>query len=303
MILLVGATGTIGSRVARLLAGRDDVRCLVRSDPAEAAVVACGHTPVGGDLARPETLGPAFRGCDAVLLVTPYRPDQLRLELAALDAAEAAGVRHLVALSVLDAAPGVEVAMTREHRLVEERLRERGIPHSVLRPDWFASNTAAQLDLIRGGLITYPYADALTAPVDPRDIAEVAVAALTADEPWPDVVELTGPQPLTFRQSADRIAAVTGRPVALLEADPADWRGGLLASGVEGWYADALLELIEGYARRTGDPVRSGVPDVLGRPARSYDDWVRDELAPLLDRPAQPAQPATKTVFTARSAR
>lgn len=279
MILLIGATGTVGSRVAALLAGRDDVRCLVRGDKAAAAVEKHGHTAVRGDLARPETVKPAFTGCDAVLLVTPYRPDQLALELAALDAADSAGVRHLVALSVLDAAPGVEVAMTRGHRQVEAQLAERGIPHTVLRPDWFASNAAAQRDLIRGGILTYPYGDAVTAPVDPRDIAEVAVAALTAAEPWGRVVELTGPEPVTFRQSAERIAAVTGRPLTFLEAEPADWRGGLIAAGVEGWYADALLELIEGYSKRSGDPVRSGVPDTLGRPARSFDEWVRDELA------------------------
>jgi uncharacterized protein YbjT (DUF2867 family) len=278
MILLIGATGTIGSHVARLLAGRKDVRCLVRSDAAAARTADWGHAPVRADLALPETLGPAFDGCDRVLLVTPYSPDQVKLELNALDAAGAAGVRHLVALSAMDAAPGVEVAMTRGHRLVESQLVERGIPHTVLRPDWFASNTAAQVDLIRGGVITYPHGDAVTGTVHPADVAEVAVAALTADQPWNRTVELTGPEALSFRQSAERVEAVTGRPLTFLEASPADWRGGLVAAGVERWYADALVELLDGYAQRTGDPVRSGVPDVLGRPARSFDEYVRDEL-------------------------
>jgi uncharacterized protein YbjT (DUF2867 family) len=278
MILLIGATGTIGSHVAGLLAGRKDVRCLVRSDAAAARTADWGHAPVRADLALPETLGPAFDGCDRVLLVTPYSPDQVKLELNALDAAGAAGVRHLVALSAMDAAPGVEVAMTRGHRLVESQLVERGIPHTVLRPDWFASNTAAQVDLIRGGVITYPHGDAVTGTVHPADVAEVAVAALTADQPWNRTVELTGPEALSFRQSAERVEAVTGRPLTFLEASPADWRGGLVAAGVERWYADALVELLDGYAQRTGDPVRSGVPDVLGRPARSFDEYVRDEL-------------------------
>jgi uncharacterized protein YbjT (DUF2867 family) len=278
MILLIGATGTIGSHVARLLAGRKDVRCLVRSDAAAARTADWDHAPVRADLALPETLGPAFAGCDRVLLVTSYSPDQVKLELNALDAAGAAGVRHLVVLSAMDAAPGVEVAMTRGHRLVESQLVERGIPHTVLRPDWFASNTAAQVDLIRGGVITYPHGDAVTGTVHPADVAEVAVAALTADQPWNRTVELTGPEALSFRQSAERVEAVTGRPLTFLEASPADWRGGLVAAGVERWYADALVELLDGYAQRTGDPVRSGVPDVLGRPARSFDEYVRDEL-------------------------
>ncbi|MFL6130072.1 MAG: NAD(P)H-binding protein [Mycobacteriales bacterium] len=278
MILLIGATGTIGSRVAGLLRGREDVRCLVRSDAAANRVAECGHAAVRGDLALPETLGPAFAGCAAVLLVTPFSRDQVKLELNALEAAEAAGVRHLVALSVMDAAPGVQVAMTRGHRLVEDQLAERGIPHTVLRPDWFASNTAGQVDLIRGGLITYPYGDAVTATIHPADVAEVAATALIADQPWNRTVELTGPEALTFRQSAERVEAVTGRPLTFLEASPDDWRGGLVAAGIEHRYADALLELLTGYAQRTGDPVRSGVPDTLGRPARPFEDYVRDEL-------------------------
>ncbi len=278
MILLIGATGTVGSHAARLLAGRPDVRALVRSDAAAAKAAELGVEPVRGDLALPETLPAALAGVDRLLLATPFRPDQLKLELNAVEAAEAAGVGHVVKLSALDAAPGVDVAMTRVHRLVEQQLGERGVPHTVLRPDWFASNAGAQVDLIRGGLLTYPYGDAVTAPVDPRDIAEVAVAALTDGEPRGEVVELTGPAPLSFRDSAERIAAVTGRPVSFLEASPEDWHGGLVAAGIEGWYADALVEIIAGYAQRTGDPVRSGVPDRLGRPARSFDDWVRDEL-------------------------
>jgi uncharacterized protein YbjT (DUF2867 family) len=183
-----------------------------------------------------------------------------------------------VKLSILDVAPGAEVAMTHSHREVESQLGVSRIPHTVLRADWFASNVRAQVELIRGGLLTYPFGDAVTAPVDPRDIAEVAVAALTSDEPWNEVVELTGPETISFRASAARIAAVTGRPVAFLDADPLDWHGGLVATGFEAWYADALVELIEGYSRRTADPVRHGVPDKLGRPARSFDTYLTEEL-------------------------
>lgn len=278
MILLVGATGTVGSKVARLLAGRDDVRALARSDAAAAALAEQGVAVVRGDLADPETLREPFAGAARVLLITPFSPEQAALERNALDAAEAAGAELVVKLSVIDAAPGVEVAMTRAHREIELDLRERGLPHVVLRADWFASNVASQIALIRGGVLTYPYADAATAPIDPADIAEVAALALTRDEPVAELLELTGPERLTFRETAARIAAVTGRPLQLLAAEPEDWRAGLVAFGIPDWQANALLELIEGYSRRTDDPVRDGVQQALGRPPRSFDTWVRDEL-------------------------
>lgn len=278
MILLVGATGTVGSEVAALLAGRDDVRALARSDASAEALDGRGIAAVRGDLADAATLGPAFAGVRRALLVTPFSPEQVALETNAIDAAQAAGVERIVKISVMDAAPGSEVAMTRGHRQVERTLCERGIGHTVLRPDWFASNVTAQIDLIRGGVITYPYAEALTAPIDPRDIAEVAVRALTSDDLADQVVEITGPEAMTFRQSADRIAAVTGRPLAFVDASDEDWRAGLIAFGIEEWRADALLELIAGYARRTEDPVRPGVERALGRPPRSFETYLREQV-------------------------
>ncbi|HEX8065399.1 MAG TPA: NmrA family NAD(P)-binding protein [Thermoleophilaceae bacterium] len=283
MILLVGGTGTVGSEVARLLAGRDGVRGLARSDESAERLAELGVEPVRGDLVEPGSLPAAFEGARRLLLVTPWSPAQAELEGNAIDAAAAAGVERIVKLAVLDAAPGREVAMTRTHREVERRLAESGIPRTVLRADWFANNYLEQIEIIRGGLIAFPYADAPSAAVDARDVAEVAAAALTADEPQPELLELTGPETLTFRESADRIAAATGRPLELIEADPADWKGGLVAFGIEEAHADALLELIAGYAERGGDQVRDGVERSLGRPPRSFDDFLRDELVPALE--------------------
>jgi uncharacterized protein YbjT (DUF2867 family) len=278
VILLIGATGTIGSRVTALLAGRGDLRALAHSDASARALAERGIATVRGDLADPATLGPAFARARRALLVTPFSREQVTLETNAIDAAQAAGVERVVKLSVMDAAPGVEVAMTRSHREVERRLCERGIGHTVLRPDWFASNVTAQIDLIRGGVITYPYGDAVTAPIDPRDIAEVAALALTTDDLAGQVVELTGPEAMTFRQSADRIAAVTGRPLTFVDATADDWRAGLVAFGIEAWRADALVELIEGYSRRTEGPVRPGVERALGRPPRSFETYLREQV-------------------------
>jgi uncharacterized protein YbjT (DUF2867 family) len=235
-----------------------------------------GIATVRGDLADPATLGRAFDGASRVLLVTPFSPQQTALETNALDAAQAAGVERVVKLAVMDAAPGTEVAMTRSHRAVERQLCERGMAHTILHADWFASNVIAQIDLIRGGVLTYPYADAQTAPIDPRDIAEVAANSLTSDAQADQVLELTGPEAITFRETADHLAAVTGRPVTFVDASPEDFRAGLTAFGAPAWQADALVELLEGYSRRTQSPVRNGVEQMLGRPARSFDTYLRE---------------------------
>jgi uncharacterized protein YbjT (DUF2867 family) len=286
MILLIGASGTIGSEVVPLLAelaDRKDVRALARSRESAAAIERLGAATVAGDLAVPDTLPRAFADVERLMLITPFCPQQTQLELNALAAAERAGVERVVKLSVLDAAPGVEVAMTRGHRAVERALAHSKLQGTVLRADWFASNFSSQVELMRGGVIAYPFAEARIAPIHPADVAAAIAAALTSEPPLPELLELTGPQTLTFRQIADLISTSSGRPLELIEADPADWRAGLVAFGLPAWHADALVELIEAYARRDGQVVRDGVERALGRPARYFDAFLREHLIPALD--------------------
>jgi uncharacterized protein YbjT (DUF2867 family) len=283
MILLIGASGAVGSEVVPLLADRGDVRALARSHESAAAIERLGAATVTGDLAVPDTLPRAFADVERVMLITPFCPQQTQLELNALAAAERAGVERVVKLSVLDAAAGVEVAMTRSHREVERALAHSKLQGTVLRADWFASNFSSQVELMRGGVIAYPFAAARIAPIHPADVAAAIVAALTSDPPLPELLELTGPETLTFRQIAELIATSSGRPLELIEADPVDWRAGLVAFGLPEWHADALVELIEAYAQRDGQILRDGVERALGRPARYFDAYLRERLIPALN--------------------
>jgi uncharacterized protein YbjT (DUF2867 family) len=285
VILLIGSGGSIVSRVADRLTGRPGVRALVRSPAAATAVAAKGIEPVAGDLTRSETLAAALDGVDSLLLVTPFATDQAEVECRLLDLARAAGVGHVVKVAARDAAPGIAVAMTESHRRVEAHLEALEIAHVTLVCDWFTSNYGQQVELLRGGVLAYPHPDALTACVDVRDVAEAAAACLL--EPGlPEgrtSLTITGPETLSFRDLGERIAARMPHPVELVEASADDWEGGLVAFGVPDWQAAALRELLDGYAERRGPQVDGAFAELLGRPARPFDAYVREELRPAVE--------------------
>src|SRR5262249_5390584 len=140
-ILVTGATGTIGARVLKELAGKPDVvvRAAVRSKE-KSGSLGSAATPVDFDYSKPETIAAAVKGVDHIFLVTPTVPDQVALAKQLIDAAKAAGVRHIVKLSALgaDAEPGIQLG--RWHREVERYLEGSGVTYTFLRPNNFMEN-------------------------------------------------------------------------------------------------------------------------------------------------------------------
>jgi uncharacterized protein YbjT (DUF2867 family) len=126
--------------------------------------------------------------------------------------------------------------------------------------------------------------DARVAHVDPADIAAVAVAALTAPEPIPGDLVPTGPQALTFAETAAELAAATGREVRYVDPGEDAWRAGLLDAGLAAFYVDALVDLAARYREGWGTPPTGDVERLTGRAPRALRDWAREVLIPALPR-------------------
>lgn len=241
LILVTGATGTIGSEVVKqLVEAGQKVRVLVR-DPAKALKFGTGVEVVKGDLAKPETLIAAFAGVDKAFIST-YGIDLPIQEANAFDAAKKAGVKHLVKISArhLDADFVAGTDLGRFHNESESRLRALGIPWTVLRPGMLASNFL--LWLVREqGAVFLPVGDGGDTPTDPRDVAAVAVKVLTTPGHKGMVYELTGPEFLSFAEMVQRMGTIIGKPLKLVDIPEAVAREGLLAAGVPSTQADGIL--------------------------------------------------------------
>lgn len=288
MILVVGGTGRIGERVSRALLGRPGLRALARRDASAQRLAALGAIDVvRGDLDDPATLPAAFEGIDRVFLVTPFSDAQTARELNAVAAAREAGVQRVVKIStesirVAGADAAESIAVARSHLEVERALRASGMASVALRPTFISHLLAGQLEQIRTGEIVLPLGDCAMALVHPADVADVAVACLTAAEVDEAPLHLTGPEALTFDEVARRVSAAVGHEVAYRPVDNADWLRGAVEAGLREDFAAGLAEGFRLYAERPSAEVTGDVERILGRPARTLDAYLRDELVPLL---------------------
>ncbi|GAA2684970.1 MULTISPECIES: SDR family NAD(P)-dependent oxidoreductase [Actinosynnema] len=246
MILITGASGTIGGEVSRLLSERGvEHRAASRTSA----------FPI--DYGDPASLRAAAEGVDALLLVSPGGPDVPAHDRAVLAAAP--HVRRVVKLSAIG-----RVGAARPHLPTEAQVRERP-EWAVLKPSAFASNALRW----GGDPVPNPMGDGGSGVVDPRDVAEVAVAALLGE--CSGELVLTGPEVLTVPEQVVVLNEITGRNWSTVDV-PLE----RLVAGLPEANARVLAEGVE-LVRGGGNEVVTGtVAEVLGRPARSFATWVRE---------------------------
>ncbi|KAA8886432.1 NAD(P)H-binding protein [Nocardia colli] len=273
MILVTGATGTIGGElVAALSESGAQVRALVR-DPATATLPA-GVEAVKGDLNRPETMADALDGVRALFLLPGY---DNRADL--LDRAKKAGVQRVALLSSAAAAlQDLDNAVSRYMTLSEQAVRESELAWTFLRPRSFMSNALRWLpQLAVGDVVRVQFPDVRVGAIDPADIAAVAARALTDADLDGRILELTGPQALLPADQIALLAAVLDRQLVAHGLTTEETRAELAATMPQ-HYVDAFLSF---FADGTLDEetLYPTVREVTGRAPRTFEQWARAHTA------------------------
>jgi uncharacterized protein YbjT (DUF2867 family) len=285
MILVTGATGTVGRPLVGLLAGEGVKVRAVTHNP-EAASLPAAVEVAGGDLSRPDTIAPLLEGVTALFL-HPRAVGLAAGELLAL--ARQQGVQRVVALSAMNVDDDLDTQPSRyqgdRNKEVEDAAVQSGLAWVSLRASSFASNAlrAWGAQIRAGDLVYGPYAAFTESSIHERDLAEVATHALRSDGPVARRgrrLELTGPQSLTHQQMVAIIGEVIGRPLRYQEVPPAEARQGMVQQGIPEPFVDVLMAR---YAREIGQPapVTGEVERILGRPARTYAQWVADHAGAM----------------------
>jgi uncharacterized protein YbjT (DUF2867 family) len=278
MILVTGATGTIGRPLIDFLVSEGaEVRAVTR-DPLTAGMPA-GVEVVEGDPSRPDMIAPALQGVDALFL-NPAAIGDAAGHLLAL--AREQGVKRVVLLSALavDDETHRHHAIAAHHRALEDTLTGHDLDWVILRPGMFAANVIAQWAAqVRAGDVVYgPYAAATDAPIHEEDVAGIGARALLTDELVGQRLHVTGPQSLTREQMVAVIGDVIGRPLRYQEISPEAARQGMVQHGLSEQFADVVLSM---WARTVGHPAitTTEAEKILGRPARTFAMWVADHAA------------------------
>jgi uncharacterized protein YbjT (DUF2867 family) len=276
MICVTGAGGTLSSEVIRQLEQQVPFRAAYFSDRAAAAARARGIQAVVIDYNQPGTLRTAFQGCDTLFLLGPNALNQPELELNAVDAAIAAGVRHIVKQSVMGAAEEA-YSLANIHRPVEKAIEESGLAWTFLRPNSFMQNTVtfmAQTIRTEGAFYSAS-GQARISHVDVRDIAAVAVTALKAPGHEGRIYTLSGPEALTYDDMADELSKGLGRDIRHINLPPADLKAGMLAEGMPEAIADRMLDLERYFRENRASAITDDVRRVTGREPGRFARYVQ----------------------------
>jgi uncharacterized protein YbjT (DUF2867 family) len=277
VILVTGATGKVGQEVVRQLsAAGSPVRALVR-DPARASHIRLpGVEIVVGDLGLPETLAPALAEVDRVFLCSAVDLDQVRLQGNLIDAAKRSGARRIVKVSVAGG-PDSGTQIGRWHWTTEKQLEASGIAFTMLRPTLYMQQMLTYgPSIATTGAFSAPLGAGQVAAVDTRDVAAVAVCALTEEGHDSRIYDVTGSEALSFDSMADAISAAIGREVAYIHAPPEYVKKQMLASGVPRWLAEDMLVLFASFREGYGSAVSDAVQRVTKHQPRTFQQFARD---------------------------
>jgi len=285
---ITGAGGQLGGSVLNELLSRGakpaEIVAITRSPEKLATFAAKGITVRAGDFDAPAGLAAAFKGIDTLLIIptSDLRPGKRTPQhQAAVDAAKAAGVRHVVYVSTVAVRPGQDLLQS--HHDTEQAVFASGLKWTIARMGLYWENLLH--GALQHALSSGVFAATGTAPIAnlSRDDIAAALAGLLLGQGHEGAVyHLTGAAALTPAEIAATIGKVFGKPVQVAAVTDAQYAGALKAAGMPDFYVDALLALEQTGAKGMLDLVTGDVERLSGKKPRAFADFLgarKDKLA------------------------
>jgi uncharacterized protein YbjT (DUF2867 family) len=274
VILVTGATGNVGKPMVELLSDAGvPFRAFVRDPERARAVLGADVDLARGDFAESTTLDAALGGADRMFLLS----GNSELETDALGAAVRAGVGRVVKQSAL----GVGLDPPPFHRRIEETLESSGLGFTHLRPTAFMQTLAGYLPALidAEGVFRLPAGEGRVAWVDTRDISAVAFRALTEDGHKGKAYPITGPEPLSMAEVAEKLSAATGRRIRYEDVPPDTADELMVERGLPAPFADFLVAFYGLVRDGATDFVTNTVPEVTGAPGRTFAAFAEEHAS------------------------
>jgi NAD(P)H dehydrogenase (quinone) len=289
-LAITGAAGHLGRLTAQLILEHvpaGDVVLVTRRPDAIADLAATGAIVRYGDFDEPGSLPVAFAGAERLLLISAdVLGRRVAQHTAAIDAAAAAGVGHVLYTSGLNAGGALPLVVSHDHGATEQAIRDRGLRWTALRNGLYAEfQVPAAARAVASGRLVHNNGDGATAYVSREDCAAAAAAALTGDGHEDRIYDITGPELVTQAQLAAMVSDITGRPVEAVAIDDDQAAQNLTAAGLP---ADAAMAYASfGTAVREGvlAVVSTHVQDLTGRRPRSLREVLEAHRSELEEAP------------------
>ena len=277
-MILVTTAGKVGAEAVRSLTlGEVPVRVLVRNPGKAKALADAGAEIAAADLDAPASIDAAMAGITAVVLVSPGVPAQ---ELNVIASAARAGAEHVVKVTS-NASADSPIARRRWQTEIEAGLAASGLAHTLLRSNAYMQNVLALAPAIaKTSGFGSSAGQGRIGMVDARDVG--AVAAGIAASPAPHAGKtywLTGPELISYANVAAVLSKLLGRPITYRELSFGDDKDAMIRAGVPQPIAEMNAQAFSMIADGDAEWVTEDVPTLLGRPARSFEQFASDYAA------------------------
>lgn len=275
-ILVIGALGNVGAEVVKRLVDRgQEVRAADLSTEKIRSRFGDSVEAVRFDFSDQDTFNSAFENVKAMFLMRPPQISAVkRIMYPALNAAEAAGVKHVVFLSLI----GIEKVKFVPHYKVEEYLVASKMTWTFLRCSFFMQNlnTTHRQEIREKSEIYIPVGDAKTSFIDVRDIAEVAVNVLSITNHQNKAYDLTGPEAIDYWQAARILSETLNRKITYRNPSPFLFFLSHLQKGTTFLFALVMTLLYLSTRNGMAEPVSEEVERITGQKPMDFYHYVQD---------------------------
>jgi uncharacterized protein YbjT (DUF2867 family) len=278
-ILVTGAPGNVGTEVVRELQ-RMNVPLRVAAWDVDFArrVFGADVDITHFDFLQPETFAATFDGIESMFLVRPPALSNVERDIApAISAAVAAGVKHIVFLSI----QGVEQNKVVPHYKIEQAVLANPVNYTFLRASFFMQNlsTTHRAEIRDESLIALPVGSAKTSFIDARDIAAVAARALAEPGHINKKYTLTGAEALDYDEVAAKLSVALQRPIRYTRPSILSFIRRHTKQGQKLGYVLVMTALYTITRFGNAKTVTQDVAQILGRAPITFDQFAADNRA------------------------
>ena len=241
-VLVIGATGKVGSEVVELLQNKAQVNVVaaVRSNEQRERFASKSVDTTFFDFDDLQSIQSAVTGIDSLLLLTGYTVDMMRHSKRVIDSAKQAGVKHIVHIGA-SGNPTTEVAHWGWHKMIEAYIEQQGFSYTHLRPEAFMQNITA-FGWLQKDSLTSLIGDAVWSWVDVRDVAAIAAEALAEPEHFKGQVIELGYHAATIEDVSEYISNALGVTLSVADADANDFYNGAVQAGADPAYMACIRD-------------------------------------------------------------
>lgn len=282
-IAIIGATGQLGGPTIDALLERgtepSEILALGRDQDRLGQLADRGLRTAAIDLSDEETTTAALSGADLLLLISVGNPGEaLGPRTAAVNAAAAAGVPHIVYTSALNA-QDTSFVLAAEHKATEDMITASGIPATFLRNGWYNENLQQDFEAARErGVIANSIGEGRLATASRRDLAEAAAVVLTTPGHEGAAYELSGDTAWNYPEFAQTAAQILGTPVRYEALTPEQEREMLTGAGLDEGTIDFISVMNAGMRDDTQAFMTGDLARLIGRPttplSTTMGSWV-----------------------------